>query len=239
MPNLKLKEPLSEMKDKKISSKISLKNSRLFPVEDSIFAKGTGMIAVKTPINKKVGNLGRKAFTILEYLSEAEALTTSALSNLMGYYRYDVKGALKSLVSTGLVREIEVATSLGIFKLWVKSDIKLPQNAQEACRLAALGLFYAWAKKEVPNFEWSLLKIKKKPVMAEMTFLPKGQMNRIKWLIDVPRRGEKPHPNANIFIFPTLAEGKSLAPQGKRFTCDLLLMVNDGADLSQKIFEVS
>lgn len=205
-------------------------------INDSIFAAGLSMAVSKMPVEIESRDFTGRAFEVLQYLSEADALTTSAVSILLNKYRNTSGQSLTCLWHACLVRWVTVATTLGIFKLWVTADAKPPRNAMEACRMAVLGLYYSRAKKEVPGFEWRLLRSHQKPVQAEMLLTPRGQTEKVKMIIDVPRRGEKPDPDANLYIFPTMDEAKKLVPNGKSFTTDLHLLKYD-AQLGQITFE--
>ncbi|MTI80020.1 MAG: hypothetical protein FH758_03905 [Firmicutes bacterium] len=207
--------------------------------KDSVFAFGTSMRPSRLSNEIESQDFNGRAFDVLEYLSETEALTVSAATNLLKKSRFVASKSFNCLWYAGLVRWVTVAANAAVFKLWLTTDVRLPNNAAEACRMAALGLYYSHAKKEVPGFEWRLVRSNKKPTFAEMSYLPKGQTEKVKMIIDAPRRKEKPNPDASLYIFPTVNEAKELVPKGKRFTSDLHLMQHDNSTLTQKLFEIS
>ena len=45
-----------------------------------------------------------------------------------------------------------------------------------------------------------------------------------KWVIDVPRMGEEPAPEADLFIYPTREDAEQKTPAGKRYTWDLAVI---------------
>lgn len=98
-----------------------------------------------------------------------------------------------------------------------------PGDATEACRLALLGVFFGHAKIEMPGFGWRLLRRPSRPAMAEVSFNDKDG-NLIKWVIDAPRLGEEPVPEADLFIYPALETAKQKTPAGKRYTRDLAVI---------------
>jgi hypothetical protein len=117
---------------------------------------------------------------------------------------------------------VNVITDSSFFKLWVAGRQWLPATAQDACRMAILALFYALARREVPEFGWRILRNSQHPPMAEMTF--KGKAGCERWVIDAPRRGENPAPRADLYIFPTRDDALALTPEGKRYTNDLAVL---------------
>lgn len=136
---------------------------------DSIFAIGRNMAAVKPPPEIESIDFNGKAFEVLQHLNESEAITVNAMMILMGCNRKTVQNSMMSLWYAGLSKYVAVATNLGMFKLWMASETRQPKTPSEACRMAALGYFYAHAKKEVPGFEWKMVKRKNKEVYAEMS----------------------------------------------------------------------
>lgn len=207
-------------------------------VEDSAFSRGRSMFASKkqVPPELKLAPSG-KTMDVLQKLSEAEALTLNTLTMLCDSYRTSVDRMLIKLLHDSLVKNVCVATEHTIFKLWLPMDAKLPRNAQEACRLAMLGTFFSLAFKEIPNLQWRLIRNNKPPVLGEMIFT--GKSGKEKWIIDAPRRGEKPQENAHLYIFPTIEEAVTLAPEGRRFTSDLFLLKSLGTPLKERLFEHS
>lgn len=207
-------------------------------VEDSNFSIGRSMFASKQQIPRKLKLVPNgRVLDVLQKLSMAEALMLNNLAKLCGYYRSNIEALLIKLFHDGLVKNVHVATEHTIFKLWLPMDAKLPRNAQEACRLAMLGAFFSLAFKEIPNLRWRLIRNNKAPVLGEMTFA--GKNGEEKWIVDVPRRGEKPQEKATLYIFPTIEEAVGLAPKGKKFTSDLFLLKNLGKPLKERLYEQS
>ncbi|OAT83489.1 hypothetical protein A6M21_08115 [Desulfotomaculum copahuensis] len=180
-----------------------------------------------------------RAYELMEMLAEAMALTTGAAATVLDCSRQTAGTAFNSLWWAGMVRWVNIFAEMGEYKgqfrLWYPADVRPPKEAQEACRLAALGLFYALAKNEVPGFKWRVLRNGKSGVTAEMQFTISG--NSTRWIIDAPRRDEKPVPGADVYIFPTTEEGKTLTPAGKAYTADELLFTP--GELRRKIFQKS
>ncbi|NHM26992.1 MULTISPECIES: hypothetical protein [Desulfofundulus] len=202
------------------------------------YAKGIalGMPQYKRGDNESIDYTGR-AFELMEMLAEATAMTTGAAATALSCHRKVAGSAFNSLWWAGMVRWVNVFAEIGQFKgqfrLWLPADGRPPKDAQEACRLAALGLFYALARNEVPGFKWQVVRNGKSVVMAEMRFTVAD--NATQWIIDAPRREENPVPNADVYIFPTLREGKILTPPGKMYTADELLFAP--GELRRKIFQ--
>ncbi|HHW42609.1 MAG TPA: hypothetical protein GXX25_02160 [Desulfotomaculum sp.] len=178
-----------------------------------------------------------RAFELMEMLSEATALTTGAAATALGCSRQTAGTAFNSLWWAGMARWVNVFAEIGQFKgqfrLWYPADVRPPKDAQEACRLAALGLFYALAKNEVPGFKWRVIRNGKHGVTAEMQFIVSDNITQ--WVIDAPRREENPITDADVYIFPTTHEGKTLTPVGKMYTADELLFTP--GELRRKIFQ--
>jgi len=178
-----------------------------------------------------------RAFELMEMLAEATALTTGAAATALGCSRQTAGAAFNSLWWAGMARWVNVFAEIGQlkgqFRLWYPADARPPKDAQEACRLAAMGLFYALAKNEVPGFKWRAIRNGKNGVTAEMHFTISG--NTTQWIIDAPRRDENPTPHADVYIFPTIEEGKTLTPPGKMYTADELLFTP--GELRRKIFQ--
>ncbi|ABO49513.1 hypothetical protein Dred_0978 [Desulforamulus reducens MI-1] len=207
-------------------------------VKDSAFAIGRSMVVSKRQVSSEI-NLYPSGMDleILKMLSINEALMLNSLVRLFDSYRTKIDKLLIKLSNRGLVKNVSVATEHTMFKLWLPMDTKVPRNAQEACRLAMLGTFFSLAFKEIPNLQWRLIRNNKAPVLAEMTFI--GKNGEEKWIIDVPRRGEKPQEKATLYIFPTIEEAVSLTPKGRRFTSDLFLLKNAGTPLNKRLLEHS
>lgn len=207
-------------------------------VKESAFAIGRSMVVSKRRVLSEI-TLPPSGIEleILKMLSMNEALMLNSLVRLFDSYRTKITKLLTKLYNRGLVKNISVATEYTIFKLWLPMDIKVPRNSQEACRLAMLGIFFSQAYKEIPNLRWRLIRNNKAPVLGEMTFT--GKHGEEKWIIDAPRRGEKPQEKATLYIFPTIEEAVSLAPKGKKFTSDLFLLKDLEKPLKERLFEHS
>lgn len=212
-------------------------------MKDSMFAKGINMNIGRVPVEIESTDYGGYSFQISQYLAEAEALTLFSLSHLLECNKKSVEKSLMCLWHARLVNwaSVFVQTALGmrVFKLWVATDVSMPKTPAEACRLAALGFFYAKAKKEIPGLEWKLYR-NTKSTRAEMTLQPPGK-GKLKLTVAAPRRDEQPG-EADIYIFPTPGEAQQFAAslKGKRFTSDLLLLENmnpAGVDINQLIYE--
>ena len=196
---------------------------------DSAFALGTAVRYLKYPDNLKNIKYNEMIYSALKYLREAEYLPVSMIAILLGCSRSSAQKLMAKMWQARLVKCIEIATYSTpsmTFKLWVNSVSGMPKNANEACRLAVLGAFYGRIKKEQAELEWIIVKRskEKKQVTATMAFVPAGKKDKVTLTVDAPRRGEKPNPDADIYIFPTTEEAKLYTPPGKRFTTDLVLM---------------
>jgi hypothetical protein len=170
-------------------------------------------------------------------LAETLMLTTGAAATVLGCHRKVAGSALNSLWWAGMVCWVNVFAEMGQYKgqfrLWFPADVRPPKDAQEACRMAALGLFYAGAKKEVPGFRWQVVRNGRTGVVAEMKFVGAGGLER--WLVDAPRRGEELLPQADVYIFPGLQEAQSAVPPGKMYTADEVLTAP--GELRKKFFQ--
>lgn len=198
---------------------------------DSAFAVGTAIRYLKYPAVVKNIEYNSNIYTILKYLNEAEYLTVLALAILLGKSRAVMQKQLRKMWSARMVKCIETSTysTPGMtFKLWINPNSVMPKIANEACRLAVLGALYCRTKKEMPGMEWTLLKTKRGKgkiyINAEMTFSSSGKKDKTTLVIDAPRRGEKPNPDADIYVFPTIEEAKIYTPNGKRYTTDIILL---------------
>lgn len=199
---------------------------------DSAFAAGTALRHLKYPVQIKEISDSKKGFAVLRYINEGESLTVTAIAMLMKCSRMKAKNIIENLWMSRLVKCVEVVTNTKperFFKLWMESTKNLPKNANEACRLAVLGMFYSRTKNSLSEYEWSVIRRnrEKKHATAIMTFLPSGKKEKTALCIDAPRRGEKPNPDADIYIFPTNDEARIYTPPGKRFTTDFILMNKD------------
>ena len=158
-------------------------------------------------------------------------LTTTTAAMLLNSSRMVAQKLLLKLWKAHLIKCIEVVTSSAperVLKIWVSSDKLLPRSPNEACRLAALSVFYGRAKSNLPGFTWELKRRNKsKKRYAIMTYLQPGEKKKSTLLIDAPRRGEEPNLEADIIIFPTVEEAKALTPVGKRYTADYILLNRD------------
>lgn len=199
--------------------------------KDSAFAFGTGLRRLMYPLEIKEFDNSNTKFNMVKYFSEAEYLTTTAIASLMGVSRMKIQKHLGDMWKTRLIKCVEVLTKTKperVFKLWMPSESVLPKNAMEACRLAALGAFYGRAKNILTDLEWGIVRNKdRKTLTAEMIYLPNGEKEKTKLVIDAPRRGEKPNADADILIFPSVEEARIFTPAGKRYTADIMLLNRD------------
>ena len=180
-------------------------------VEDSAFAVGRSLVTYRRlgrPLTKIPSS--ERNQEILKHLSIGAGLTANSLARITGKHKTIVGKDLAKLWEAGLVRQLAVATDSAVFKLWTTADSRWPTTAQEACRMAVLGAFYALALKEAPDFAWRLDRNSQGQIVGEMTFT--GKSGRETWLIDVPRRGETCTGNAQVYIFPTMAEAEATVP---------------------------
>ena len=178
-----------------------------------------------------------RSFEVLNYLNEAEGLTVTAISSLISHNRAAAGRALNTLYYACMVKWLAVSGNNTIFKLWILADRKPPKTSNDACRMAIYGFYYALAKKEVPGFSWRLIRKPKTPLLAEMTYIARDSGKEAKMIIDAPRRGEKPWPEANIIIFPSIEEANKMVLSGKRYTSDFYLLENNGKPLNKRLFE--
>ena len=196
--------------------------------KDSAFAVGTGIKFLKFPEETKEIRDNRKCIETMRYFNESELLTTTAAAILLNTSRMVAQKLLSKLWKAHLIKCVEVVTNSvpeRVFKIWASTDKMLPKSPNEACRLAALSAFYGRAKNNLPGFVWDIKRRNKaKKIYAYMTYLQPGEKKKSTLLIDAPRRGEEPNPEADIIIFPTLEEAKTLTPAGKRYTTDYILL---------------
>lgn len=206
-------------------------------ITDSFLAQGIA-IKISRPLSEIESiDYTEKAFEVLEYLNEAGALTISSTTKLLNFNRGAAGKALKCLEYAGLLRYVAVSTNTAIFKLYISNETIPPTNPNEACRMAALSLYYSYAKKEVPGFKWRLIRNKNSPLNAELLYTAKNKEGKI--TIDAPRRNEQSNDGADLFIFPTINEAKAKILKGKRFTTDLHLIQNNNLTLNEKTFEIN
>jgi hypothetical protein len=191
----------------------------------SIFADGVWMVRMRP--NGLVGDFGftEKASELTEIMAEAGMMTQTAAAAALGCGRHEVNGAARSLWFSGMMdvycvvsKDAQGANSQ--FHLWVLRGHKPPADAREACRMAVLALFYGHAIIEMPGFGWKVTRGPGRPVVAEVRFRnPKGE--NVRWVIDAPRRGEEPLPEADLYIFPAAEQAEEKTPAGKSCTTDL------------------
>ncbi len=194
----------------------------------SIYAQGVGMVKMKPGAREERISFTGKALELMECLTEAEALTKSAAAIALRCSRQKVGKAGKALWRSGVINAYNVFTQdiSGVntrFQLWTAKSCRPPADAQEACRLSMLGLFYGHAKIEMSGFGWRLIRRPGRPVMADVSFTNK-EGGTAKWLIDAPRMGDAPAPEADLFFYPTLEDAEQKTPVGKRYTWDLAVM---------------
>lgn len=194
----------------------------------SIFAEGLGLIKARASFVEEAHDFTGKASEVMEIMMEAEAMTQTAAAVGLACNRQKAGGAAKSLWLSGMLdiynvfsRDVNGVNAQ--FQLWVAKGCKPPADAREACRLAVLGLFYAHAKIEMPGFGWRLKRGPARPVMAEVAFAHRSG-EAVKWLVDAPRVGEDPSPDADIAIFPSAEEAERKTSVGKRYTWDLAVV---------------
>ncbi|MDA8336344.1 MAG: hypothetical protein M0Z41_15380 [Peptococcaceae bacterium] len=195
--------------------------------KDSRFANGIWPARMRSGRMEPSSDCPGKGPELLECLREAGAMTRTAAAAAPCCGRYEVGTVAKSLWRAGMLEMFSVFSRdrYGVgarFELWLVGGAKPPAGAREACRLAALALFYGHAGTEMPGFGWKLTRIPRRPVMAEVTF--RNAHEPVRWLVDAPRRGEAPRPEADLFIFPTRGEAERKTPAGKRYTWDLAVI---------------
>ena len=193
--------------------------------KDSRFANGIWMDRLQRGRVEQAYGCTGKGPELAECLREAGAMTLTAAAAALGCGRLEAGGAAKSLWSSGMLEIFRVFSKdrYGVsaqFQLWLVKGSQPPVDAREGCRLAALALFYGHARSEMPGFGWRLTRGPRQPVMAEVTFR-NAEDETVRWLVDVPRRGQEPWPEADLFIFPTRGEAQRQTPVGKRYTWDL------------------
>ena len=204
-------------------------------VEDSAFSVGRSMTVYRRPAlrSTKIPVSGQ-THEILRHLSIGAGLTVNSLARITGKHKMMITKELLRLWQAGLVRQLAVATDHSVFKLWTPADSGWPATAQEACRMAVLGAFYALALREAPGFSWRLDRKSRAQIVGEMSFT--GKNGPEKWVVDAPRRGEAITGGARAYIFPTLAEAGGAVPKGASFTSDLHLF-KGGQPLKTMLFE--
>ena len=194
----------------------------------SIFADGVSMVKARASFAEEAYDDMGRASELMERTVEACALTRTAAAAALGCGRHEAGGAIKNLWLSGMIDRYNVVSrdvngSHAQFRLWVARGCQPPADAREACRLAVISLFYGHAKIEMPGFGWRLLRRKGRPALAEVSFVNQDGES-VKWLIDAPRMGEEPVPEADIAIFPTLEDAERKTPAGKRYAWDLAVM---------------
>jgi hypothetical protein len=141
--------------------------------KDSRFANGIGLVRLRSDRLVPAYNCPGKGPTLLECLMEAGAMTRTAAA--LRYGRYEAGIVAKSLWRTGMLEMFSVFSRdrYGVgarFELWLPRGSPLPADAREACRLAALALFYGHASADMPGFGWQLTRSSRRPVIAEVAF---------------------------------------------------------------------
>ena len=194
----------------------------------SIYAQGMGMVKMKPGVKEERISFTGRTLELMECLAEAGALTKSAAAMALRCSRQKVGEAGNTLWRSGAINaynvfSLDVSGVTAQFQLWIARGCRPPADAQEVCRLAALGLFYGHAKIEMSGFGWRLIRRPGRPVMAEVSFTSKDG-GTVKWLIDAPRMGDAPAPEADLFFYPTLEDAEQKTPVGKRYTWDLAVM---------------
>lgn len=205
---------------------------------EASYSKGISLGLVQHQVGdfESIDYTGRAA-ELMEILTSAQALTSGAAAVALDCSRRTAATTFNSLWWAGMARRVNVFAAnngeqRGLFRLWFSADVRSPRNAQEACRLAVLGFFYSRAKNEVPGFEWQVIR-KTTGAVVEMRYATAdGRPER--WLIDAPRHGEEPLPDADVYIFPSVRGGRELAPIGKIYTADEVLLAPGG--LQEKLF---
>ena len=166
--------------------------------------------------------LALKHVEIVKMLRETEGLTVRSVAAALPCSRRKASKILKALSLSGLVSWVDILGESGDsplqFRLWFLRGTSPPASAQEACRLAVYGLFYALARKDAPGFTWQVSR-QDGVLVVEMGYLKDGQVK--KWQIDAPRQDEEALDQADIYIFPT--ESMHSLP-GKLFITDNALL---------------
>jgi hypothetical protein len=196
---------------------------------DSFYAHGVCLVKMKAGSMKERDDCDGKAVALMECLAEAGALTQTAAAVALRRNRQEMGAAAKSLWLAGVVDIYSVfsqsapGTTNAQFQLWAVKGRQHPADASDACRQAVLGLFYAHARLEMPGFGWRLVRRPGRPVMAEVSFASKDG-EAIRWLVDAPRLGDDPAPEADIFIYPDCEDAEQKTPPGKKYTWDLAVV---------------
>ena len=145
--------------------------------------------------------LSQKEIQALKILKEAKGLTTRAFAISLSCSLKKASSLLKTLFSCKMIYWVDVLAESNKtpvkFRLWSLSELRPPKNAQEACRLATYGRFYALARKEASGFSWYVLR-QNDILVAEMLYTKDGERKRLR--IEAPRQNEKPLDWANIHI---------------------------------------
>jgi hypothetical protein len=196
---------------------------------DSFYARGVYLDKMKASDMEERGDCAGKAVALIECLAEAGALTQTAAAVALRRNRQEMGAAAKGLWLAGVVDIYSVfsqnapGTANAQFQLWVAKGCRHPADAGDACRQAVLGLFYAHARLEMPGFGWRLVRRPGRPVLAEVSFASKDG-EAIRWLVDAPRLGDDPAPEADIFIYPDCEDAEQKTPAGKKYTWDLAIV---------------
>ncbi|MBO8128919.1 MAG: hypothetical protein H0Z39_06940 [Peptococcaceae bacterium] len=196
------------------------------------FAKGMAVKPGPRGPGIEARDFSGRAWELLQALCESGGLTTGAAAMAVNCSRQTASNGMKTLWYAGMAEWYDVQSTVGMFRLWLPVEARPPRDAQEACRMAVLGLCYSLAKHEVPGFRWQLTRNGKSHAMATLEF--HGQNGPERWLVDAPRTEQEPTATADLYIFPTETEAKEMTPAGKRYTTDELLL--EPGKLSEKIF---
>lgn len=190
---------------------------------DSPFANAEIIVPGPRLPENEVRDYSQRAISALPLLRDAGCLTTNMLASLLSCNKKQASSALKNLFFAGLARWVDVGDDGHLFRLWLPAEAKIP-SPLEACRMAALSLFFTKAKIEMPGSAWFSLGTRARFTSGERA-----------WIIEAPRRGEQPPGREGyIYIFPTLEEGREMSVEGSYFTADTLLL--DGERLENSIY---
>lgn len=203
---------------------------------------------IKSPYDKglglKIGRLGPgideskdftgRAFELLKILNEVRFITSTSAAKVLGCSRITASKALKTLWFAAMVKNADIVTDTGLFKIWMSAEEMPPKSANEACRFASLALFYSLAKKEVPGLSWKLHRNKNGENTVEMNFINQNK-ETIQWIIDAPR-DEENLKQADLYIFPSIEQSKNKTPEQKMYTSDDVLLNIEIGQLRNNIY---
>lgn len=204
----------------------------------SPYAEGRGLKLGRPGPGIEARDFTGRAWELLELLNEAGALTSGPAARVLETSRHKVASAFETLRLSGMARYADVFTPRSSFRLWFPAASRPPREAGEACRLAALAMLFAAARREVVGFAWQILRNGKVTgVMARMDFRdPDGR--DLRWIIDAPRSGEVPAALADLYIVPGENDA-ALVPPGKLYITDevLLEILETGEELGSRLRE--